>query len=80
MADVIRLPDPARLDACREVLRLRANRLGATKALRRRALAVLIRELEAGRSTACAVALANSAMLRDVRGAAWCPPPSGDAA
>ena len=80
MSNVIQLPIPARLCAAREAITVRANRLGATEAQRRRALAVLIRELDAGRSTASAVALANSAMLRDVRAAAWCPPPSGDAA
>lgn len=76
MADVIRLPDPARLAACREALRHRAARIGAQAHQRRRALAVLIRELEAGRSTAAALALALSE-LRPMRHA-W--HPSGGAA
>lgn len=76
MADVIRLPDPARLTACREALRHRAARIGAQPQQRRRALVVLLRELEAGRSTACAVALALSE-LRPMRHA-W--HPSGGAA
>lgn len=80
MSNVIQLPIPARLCAAREAITVRANRLGATKAQRRRAMLVLLREINAGGSTAAAVALANSAMLRDVRAAAWYAPPSGDAA
>lgn len=76
MADVIRLPDPARLAACRDALRYRAARIGAQHHQRSRAMLVLLRELNAGRSAAAAVALALSE-LRPVRHA-W--HPSGGAA
>lgn len=76
MADVIRLPDPTRLAACREALRHRAAHVGARPEQQRRALCVLLQALDEGRSTACAVALA----LSELRPAypAW--HPSGGAA
>lgn len=61
-AVVIRLPDPVNLRAGMAAVRARAARLGSSQHARRRALGILLREMQAGRSTAAAVAMANSAL------------------
>lgn len=64
MSEVIFIPDPARLKAGREAVRQRAARMQATPEKLRQALGVLFREMRSGRSTAAAVALANSSLLQ----------------
>lgn len=64
MAAVIHLPaQPARLRAGIDAVRARAGSLGATAVARRAALQTLLTELQAGRSTAASVAIANSSLL-----------------
>lgn len=63
-ATVIKFPrDPSRVRACMEAVRARADALDVSSDALRRSLGVLFRELQAGRSAASAVALANSALL-----------------
>lgn len=62
-AVIVQLPDPLRLRAGMDAVRARAASVGASTDALRRSLAVLLRELQSGRSTASAVALANSALL-----------------
>jgi hypothetical protein len=65
MAAVIRLPrDVARFRAGMAAVCNRARRVGATPDARRRALQTLLAEMQDGRSSGAAVALANSS-LRD---------------
>lgn len=76
MSAVIHVPDFAHLQAGREAVRERAASLQAPAESVRRALAVLFREMQAGRSTAAAVALANSSL----RGRSQARSTGGDAA
>lgn len=62
MSAVIYTPDFRRLKAGREAVRSRAANLGATVESTRQALSVLLREMQAGRSTAASVALANGSL------------------
>lgn len=63
-AVVIPFPsDPSRLHAGMDAVRARAKALNAPTDALRRSIGILLRELQAGRSTASAVALANSALL-----------------
>jgi len=71
MASVIRLPkDVQRFHAGMQAVRQRARQLGATPDRRRRALQTLLTEMQAGRSSGAAVALANSS-LRDYPASVW---------
>mgnify|MGYP001264859153 CR=1 FL=1 len=74
MATIIPLPSPIHLRAGMEAVRERGQSLGVSADTVRRALQVLLREMQAGRSSAAAVALANSSM----RPHRWATP--GDAA
>ena len=69
MATVIQLPaDIRRFRAGRDAVRTHAQRDQASAAARRNALNVLLHEMQAGRSSAAAVALANSSLqTRQVR-------------
>ena len=68
MSAVIHLPpDPARLRAGMAAVRARAASLQATSDDLRRALAALLRELQAGRSTAAAVARATRTFRHPAR-------------
>lgn len=62
------MPDPARLRAGKQAVTERAAQLGASKESLRKAVGILIREMQAGRSAAASVALANSSMRREVCG------------
>lgn len=64
-AAVIHLPDPVRLRAGMEAVRARAAALNVPSGALRRALGVLLREMQSGRSTAASVALANSSMRQE---------------
>ncbi|MBD9368830.1 hypothetical protein [Xanthomonas sp. XNM01] len=65
MATVIHLPaDVPRFRAGMAAVRTRAQRDHASPAARRNALNVLLHEMQAGRSSAAAVALANSSLQR----------------
>lgn len=65
MSAVIHLPDPIRLRAGMAAVRQRAQVLHVTRDQCSTALATLLREMQAGRSTAAAVALANGALRRN---------------
>lgn len=70
MGAVIHLPtDVPRFRAGVAAVRARASMLGSTPETRKRALQTLLTEMQAGRSSGAAVALANS-MLRNSF-AAW---------
>lgn len=64
MSAVIRLPDPIRLRAGMSAVRARAAQLNACPQERQQALSTLLSEMQAGRSTAAAVALANGQLRR----------------
>ena len=66
-AQIIPLPSPIHLRAGMDAVRQRAERVDATPDALRHAFAILLREMQAGRSTAASVALAN-ATLRAPRG------------
>ena len=71
MASVIHLPaDVARFHAGMQAVHQRARQLGATPERRRQALQTLLVEMQAGRSSGAAVALANSS-LRDYPASGW---------
>jgi len=64
MGAVIHLPtDVPRFRAGMAAVRARARGLGCTAEARRRALQTLLDEMQAGRSSGAAVALANSTLL-----------------
>lgn len=65
-AIVIRLPHPVRLRAGMAAIRARAAAVNAPSGALRRALHILLREMQSGRSTAASVALANNS-LRQAR-------------
>lgn len=70
-ASVVHLPhDVRRFHAGVLAVYERARQVGATPDRRRKALRVLLSEMQAGRSSAAAVALANSA-LRDHAAHTW---------
>ncbi len=60
MSAVIQLPNPINLRAGMEAVRERARSINAPTDSLRRALGVLLREMQSGRSTAASVAVANS--------------------
>lgn len=62
------MPDPVRLRAGKQAVNERAAQLGASKESLRKAVGILIREMQAGRSAAASVALANSSMRREAFG------------
>ena len=62
MSAVIQLPNPINLRAGISAVRERATILRVPADALRQALAILFREMQAGRSTAAAVALANSSL------------------
>lgn len=62
MSAIIQLPNPINLRAGMDAVRARAKRVHASADALRRALGVLLREMQVGRSTAASVALANSTM------------------
>ena len=62
MSAVIQLPNPLNLRAGMQAVRERAAFVGASSDALRRALMVLLREMQDGRSTAASVALANGTM------------------
>lgn len=71
MASVIHLPrDVQRFHAGVQAVQLRARQLGASPDRRRQALQTLLAEMQAGRSSGAAVALANSS-LRDYPASGW---------
>lgn len=61
-ANVIQIGETRRYTAAKQAITARANRIGASAEQRARALAVAIRELQQGRSTGAAVALANTSL------------------
>lgn len=61
-AVIVRLPDPTCLRAGMQAVRHRAAAYDATADALRRALRILLQEMQAGRSTAAAVALANTSL------------------
>jgi hypothetical protein len=75
MSAVIQLPNPINLRAGMEAVRERAKAVGASSDALRRALATLFREMQAGRSTAASVAVANGT-LRERQASASSLPPS----
>lgn len=60
MHNVIQLGETRNYTAAKQAIATRCRRIGAAPHVMRRATAVAIRELQAGRSTACAIALAWS--------------------
>jgi len=71
MASVIHLPaDVQRFRAGVQAVSQRARQLGCSPERRRLALQTLLTEMQAGRSSGAAVALANSS-LRDYPAASW---------
>ena len=58
----IQLPNPVRLRAVRQAIRLRAATAHASTTDTRRALATALREMQAGHSAACAVAIGVRAL------------------
>lgn len=62
MSAVIYAPDFRHLQAARQAVRTRAANLGATAESTKQALSVLFHEMQAGRSTAASVALANGSL------------------
>lgn len=68
MSAVIQLPNPLNLRAGMQAVRERAAFVGASSDALRRALQVLLREMQDGRSTAASVAVANGTLReRQVR-------------
>ena len=61
-AQIIPLPSPIHLRAGMDAVRQRAERVGANSEALRGAHAILLREMQAGRSTAASVALANATL------------------
>lgn len=68
-AVIVSIPAPiwGRYGKAREAVTLRARAIGASPGAIGHALHVLLSELQAGRSAAAAVALANSSLRRPVR-------------
>ena len=68
MSAVIQLPNPINLREGMKAVRERAKFVNASSDALRRALATLLREMQAGRSTAASVAVANGTLReRQVR-------------
>lgn len=61
-AQIIPLPSPTHLRAGMDAVRQRAERVGASADALRHAFAILLREMQNGRSTAASVALANATL------------------
>lgn len=71
MAAVVHLPtDVRRFREAMAAVRQRAGHLGTSPERRRRALQTVLAEMQAGRSSGAAVALANSS-LRDYPACGW---------
>ena len=62
VCEVIPLPSVPHFRAALTAVRERAKQVGADGHTRRRAEAIVLREMQAGRSAAAAIALANSSM------------------
>ena len=74
MSAVIQLPNPINLRAGMEAVRERAKAVGASSDALRGALATLLREMQQGRSTAGAVAVAVGTLRPRLVSASSLPP------
>lgn len=74
MSAVIHLPNPINLRAGMEAVRERAKAVGASPDALRGALALLLREMQDGRSTAASVAVATGTLRQRQASASSLPP------